>query len=224
MSLIALGLSEDEVVFAGGSEVVPESQMSIFDTFQRISRWLDLDAKLYICEGSHPNTCALPGCVVINKDEIEAICKAADGKSGMDVDRDSVSIYALAHEMGHLLQAQHWSGGWTTMLHDSFVCELQADFIAGVWIGANLNEGDFNPVEIANVAFGIGNPGWPSGDYPAPEQRQNAVLRGVAGAVWVDDLMARGQLEPAMRVRTRINVGDFERESRQIARNILNGQ
>ena len=221
MSNCGFGLTQGQVIGAGGVEVTSATQIPLFSTFEQLSNWLDLSTKMFICSGDQLSTCAFPDGVLINKEEIETLCKKSDGKSGLDVDRGSVAVYAIAHEMAHLLQAKSWSRSWSQMSHDSFVRELQADYIAGVWIGANLAGKDYNFIDIANIAFGIGNPGWPNGTYPAPEQRQAAVNRGVAGAAWLDNLIRSGSLQTGAKpLKEGIDIAEFERQSRKIAQEI----
>lgn len=221
MSKCGFGLSEGEITGAGGKEVTSANPIPLFSTFQALLKWLGLDAKMFIHSGNQFSTCAFPGGILINPKEIETLCVASDGKTGLSVDRNSVAVYATAHEMAHLLQAKHWNGSWTQMDQESFVRELQADYIAGVWVGANLADKGYNHIDIANVAFGIGNPGWPSGSYPSPEQRQLAVARGVSGAAWLIDLQKKGRLHPgAPPLNEDVHVANLERESRRIAKEI----
>lgn len=221
MSSGGFGLSQGQITRSGGVEITSAEQVPLYDTFRRLSKWLGLSAKMYICSGDQLFICAFPGGVLINKDEVEQYCKDADGKTGLEVDRNSVAGYVVAHEMAHLLQPGQWSCSWSQMLKDSFVRELQADFIAGVWVGANIGVGDYNFIDIANIAFGIGNPGWPSGSYPAPEQRMNAVSRGVSGAAWVAELQKTGRLDAgAPPLKEAVMVAELEIQSRKIAQEI----
>jgi uncharacterized protein len=89
---------------------------------------------------------------------------------------DAALAFVIAHEYAHAMQAAfRFMPGYTAM------AELQADCLAGVYLGSMPNltveRSDIN--EIGSLAYRIGDYGWGRQHHGTPAQRLRAVVRGI---------------------------------------------
>jgi hypothetical protein len=89
---------------------------------------------------------------------------------------DAALAFVVAHEYAHAMQA-----AFGFMPRDTPMAELQADCLAGVYLGSMPNvsfePGDID--EIGLLAYRLGDYGWGRQHHGTPRQRLNAVVRGL---------------------------------------------
>lgn len=92
---------------------------------------------------------------------------------------DAALAYVIAHEYAHAMQA-----AFGLMSRQTRITELQADCLAGVYLGSltNLVFDRSDLVEIASLAHRLGDYRWGRGHHGTPEQRLNAVMHGMDSA------------------------------------------
>jgi hypothetical protein len=89
---------------------------------------------------------------------------------------DAALAYVIAHEYAHAMQA-----AFGLMSRQTRITELQADCLAGVYLGSvpNLVFDQSDLREIASLAYDLGDYTWGRGHHGTPRQRMNAVVRGM---------------------------------------------
>ncbi len=92
---------------------------------------------------------------------------------------DAALAFIIAHEYAHAMQAAfRFMPGHTPM------AELQADCLAGVYLGSmpnvSVDRSDVN--EIGSLAYSIGDYTWGRLHHGTPEQRVRAVIRGISAS------------------------------------------
>ncbi|HKH43196.1 MAG TPA: neutral zinc metallopeptidase [Thermoanaerobaculia bacterium] len=92
---------------------------------------------------------------------------------------DAALAYVIAHEYAHAMQA-----AFGLMSRRTQITELQADCLAGVYLGSVPNlvfdESDYR--EIASLAYNLGDYTWGRGHHGTPRQRVSAVVHGLQSA------------------------------------------
>jgi hypothetical protein len=92
---------------------------------------------------------------------------------------DAALAYVIAHEYAHAMQA-----AFGLMSRRTQITELQADCLAGVYLGSApnlvLDESDYR--EIASLAYHLGDYSWGRGHHGTPRQRMSAVVHGLQSA------------------------------------------
>lgn len=89
---------------------------------------------------------------------------------------DAALAFVIAHEYAHAMQAAfRFMPGYTTL------AELQADCLAGVYLGSmpNLKVERSDVNEIGSLAYRLGDYHWGRYHHGTPEQRLRAVVRGI---------------------------------------------
>lgn len=212
-----VGWTETEVIKGGGAAVSGDTNKPIADEAAKLDGWLGFVTPVFLCPSLACSACSAG--IVLNLDQIQAKCRGEVATDPM-----AVVAYVLAHEKCHHAQAQR-KGGWKALQADSVKFELQADFVAGVWIGANILVRDFNFLAVASAAFAVGDPNWPGGTHPAPEQRQIAVQRGVAAAASIVHLqLPGGALEGSLPLFDKVNLDELLHSSWKVACDIESGR
>lgn len=92
---------------------------------------------------------------------------------------DAALAFIIAHEYAHAMQAAfRFMPGYTAM------AELQADCLAGVYLGSmpnvSVDRRDLN--EIGSLAYRLGDYTWGRYHHGTPEQRLKAVVRGISAS------------------------------------------
>ncbi|MGK7872326.1 MAG: neutral zinc metallopeptidase [Xenococcaceae cyanobacterium] len=94
---------------------------------------------------------------------------------------DAALAYIIAHEYAHAMQTAYGFEPGVTL-----ITELQADCLAGVYLGVipNIIFDEKDIVEITSFAYRIGDYAWGSEHHHGtPEQRVQAVMLGFQGAL-----------------------------------------
>ena len=149
---------------------------SIDEDARKLDRWLKFETAVFIC--NYKKCCACAAGVLLDLWQIHAVCQNMG-----EVDRATIISYVLAHEKAHCLQARTY-GGWDVLLQQSKLYELQADYIAGAWIGVNLLTKDLNHLDIAKAAFAVGG-NTLAATHPTGEHRMKAVIEGLRSAALI---------------------------------------
>jgi hypothetical protein len=89
---------------------------------------------------------------------------------------DAALAYILAHEYAHAMQT-----AFGFMPDITPISELQADCLAGVYLGAipNINFDTLDVLEIGSLAHGIGDFTWGEQHHRTPQERMKAVSIGL---------------------------------------------
>lgn len=92
---------------------------------------------------------------------------------------DAALAFIIAHEYAHAMQAAfRFMPGYTAL------AELQADCLAGVYLGSmpnvSVDRADIN--EIGSLAYRLGDYTWGRYHHGTPEQRLRAVVRGISAS------------------------------------------
>jgi uncharacterized protein len=92
---------------------------------------------------------------------------------------DAALAFIIAHEYAHAMQAAfRFMPGYTAM------AELQADCLAGVYLGSmpnvSVDRADIN--EIGSLAYRLGDYTWGRYHHGTPTQRLKAVVRGISAS------------------------------------------
>ena len=92
---------------------------------------------------------------------------------------DAALAFIIAHEYAHAMQAAfRFMPGYTAM------AELQADCLAGVYLGSmpNVSVDRRDLDEIGSLAYRLGDYTWGRYHHGTPEQRLKAVVRGISAS------------------------------------------
>ncbi len=175
--------SEQPEILAHGACLAMEgSGVQIINA--EMNDWFGSQADVFVGKGLECQACV--GGVVLDPDEIDRymrLCGVADSRV--------IYYYVLGHERTHLSQVDEAGGPGQFMAsyaHEPIaqILELVADFVAGLFLGKSLLEHDIDFLKLPPFARVIGNSSWPKGFHPAPEQRVQAIMRGLnVGAVWL---------------------------------------
>lgn len=89
---------------------------------------------------------------------------------------DAALAFIIAHEYAHAMQAAFRFMPWHTPM-----AELQADCLAGVYLGSmpNLTVERSDVNEIGSLAYRLGDYNWGRYHHGTPEQRLKAVIHGI---------------------------------------------
>lgn len=134
--------------------------------------------------------------------------------AGLPVKINIAPYVALAHEMMHYDQLlDHGSLPKFVAAYNlnSLLFELEADYIAGAFIGIQILKVDHDFTQLHDLATAIGSSDWLNGSHPGPDQRTSAIYAGLTTAAY----WANQDIE--------LPFNDAKQLANQFANRLLNG-